>query len=196
MLKMILAAFLFSALFTLHPTLLHASEINLPRSGQTTSYGTGDAGAIQAGQPFPSPRFTAANGAVTDNLTGLIWLQNANCSATLGGVVKTTTLTWANALVWSNALASPACGLSDSSTAGQWRLPTRLELESLVDASKYGPALPTGHPFSNVQSFYYWSSSTYAASTAYAVGVDMNVGYVGNGIKTGSNYVWPVRGGL
>ncbi|WP_198134477.1 Lcl domain-containing protein [Geotalea uraniireducens] len=138
--------------------------------------------------PTP-PRFTVSDGAVTDNLTGLIWLQNANC---FGGQ------TWAAALASGNNLASGACGLTDGSTAGQWRLPTRLEMESLVDRSTYNPALPDNHPFINVQAFYYWSSSTYGYFyTDFAWGVNMYDGGVSNTLyKTNSNYfIWPVRGG-
>jgi hypothetical protein len=49
------------------------------RTGQTISYATGDDGDLKKGIAWPNLRFTAANGAVTDNLTGLIWLQNAGC---------------------------------------------------------------------------------------------------------------------
>ena len=36
-----------------------------------------------------------------------------------------------------------------------WRLPSVAELASLVDPANSNPALPTGHPFSNVQSPFY-----------------------------------------
>ena len=53
--------------------------IQLPRTGQSVSYYPGDDGDIQAGVPWPSPRFTDhANGTVTDNLTGLMWTKNGN----------------------------------------------------------------------------------------------------------------------
>jgi len=39
-------------------------------TGQTTLFAAGDDGDLEAGVPFPTPRFTAANGTVTDNLTG------------------------------------------------------------------------------------------------------------------------------
>ena len=53
----------------------------VPKTGQTTSYDTGDDGEYQKGFEWPVPRFTDnENGTVTDNLTGLIWLKNANCS--------------------------------------------------------------------------------------------------------------------
>jgi len=186
------------AVAILHVSLssLHSSEINLPRSGQAASYGTGDDGAVKAGLSSPSPRFTASNGKVIDNLTGLVWLQNANCTETVGGVTKGFGyLPWASALTWSNSLFSGKCGLTDGSTAGYWRLPTRKELQTLLDAAKNNPALPTGHPFINLKAAYYWSSSTYAASSSDAWFVSMLDGIVDYGSKTGNSYVWPVSGG-
>ena len=68
------------------------------RTGQTTCWdedgvviddctGTGQDGEHQAGAAWPSPRFTDnLNGTVTDHLTGLIWMQDLNCtSGTWGG---------------------------------------------------------------------------------------------------------------
>jgi len=53
---------------------------SVPKTGQTTSYATGDDGDLEKGVAWPSPRFTDnSDGTVTDNLTGLIWLKNANC---------------------------------------------------------------------------------------------------------------------
>ncbi|MBZ4193591.1 MAG: DUF1566 domain-containing protein [Candidatus Contendobacter sp.] len=136
-------------------------------------------------------RFTDnSNGTVTDSITGLIWLKNAHCATV-------SPKTWAAALTAVAALASPSCGLSDGSTAGQWRLPSRNELQSLIDyTTRSDPALPTGHPFTGVQSNYYWSSTTYAPSTGIAWGVYLNVGNVHADFKTLTNSVWPVRGGL
>ncbi|HEY6999536.1 MAG TPA: hypothetical protein VH851_16480 [Candidatus Binatia bacterium] len=52
----------------------------VPRTGQTTSYATGDDGALRKGVVPPSPRFSDnANGTVIDNLTELIWLKDADC---------------------------------------------------------------------------------------------------------------------
>jgi len=84
-------------------------------------------------------------------------------------------------------------GVSCGGTHTDWRLPNVKELQSLIDFGNYNPALPTGHPFSNVQSSYYWSSSTGADDTFYAWGVDMGYGGVYYGTKTIDFYVWPVR---
>ena len=87
------------------------------KTGQTTSYATGDDGDLETGVVWPSPRFTDnSDGTVTDNLTGLIWLQDADAGDG--------TETWANALSICNSLATGQQGLSDGSSAGDWRLPT------------------------------------------------------------------------
>ncbi|HIJ85087.1 MAG: Fibronectin, type III domain protein [Magnetococcales bacterium] len=161
----------------------------VPKTGQTISYAAGDDGAIQAGVPWPSPRFTDnSNGTITDNLTGLIWLKNSNCFGAQN---------WTNALSSANTLANGSCGLADGSVAGNWRLPNRFELASLIDYERIFPALPAGHPFSSVQpNDFYWSSSTLASSTSNAW-----IAYLYRGLetknfaKTNSYYVWPVRGG-
>jgi hypothetical protein len=159
------------------------------KTGQTTSYGTGSDGDLEKGVVWPNPRFTDnSNGTVTDNLTGLIWLKNANCDRTK---------TWADALTYCNNLAHGACGLTDGSSAGDWRLPNVKELQSLIDFDNSDPALPTGNPFTDVQSFVYWSSTTYADDTPYAWEVDLYDGYVSDWNKDDGEYdsVWPVRGG-
>ena len=159
----------------------------VPKTGQTTTFGTRDDGALQMGVAWPSPRFTDnSNGTVTDNLTGLIWLKNANC---FGGQ------SWTNALATANGLASGSCGLTDGSAAGAWRLPNVHELQSLVDYGRVDPALPSGHPFTNAQSYSYWSSTTYAGNTSSAWDVYLGSGYVVDSGKAGTNSVWPVRGG-
>jgi hypothetical protein len=129
-----------------------AASISLPRTGASTCYNTSGAvidcansgrdGDKRAGEPWPNPRFTDnLNGTVSDNLTGLVWLKNATCNKQL---------LWNTALGWSKTLASGQCNLSDGSVAGDWRLPNINELSSLVDLSQKQPALPSGHPFTNV----------------------------------------------
>ncbi|MHB8069849.1 MAG: Lcl C-terminal domain-containing protein [Desulfobaccales bacterium] len=128
----------------------------LPKSGQTASYGPRDDGVLQKGAAWPNPRFTDnKNGTVTDNLTGLIWTKNANA---FGG------LNWYEALDAANNLKSGEAGLTDGSKAGDWHLPTIRELLSLVDDGRAAPALPAGHPFTNVLlplfQYNYWSSTS------------------------------------
>ena len=49
--------------------------------------------------------------------------------------------------------------------------------------------------FADVQSNYYWSSTTNAANTGNAWNVNLNDGNANNDNKTNTNYVWPVCGG-
>ena len=56
------------------------------QTGVTTSYYGGDDGSVQAGVAWPSPRFTDnLDATVTDELTGLMWLKDANCIKTQYG---------------------------------------------------------------------------------------------------------------
>jgi hypothetical protein len=68
-------------------------------------------------------------------------------------------------------------------------------LASLVDPSQSNPALPIGHPFSNVQLSEYWSANTVALNTTMAWRVFLTSGgALGYDVKTNSNYCWCVRG--
>jgi hypothetical protein len=143
------------------------------------------------------------DGTVTDNLTGLVWLENANCFGYES---------WQRALALANGLFDGStndpgggdCGLSDGSVEGEWRLPNVRELQSLVHYGVHSPVVPDtsgtgqwseGNPFSGLQLSYYWSSTTEAFYTVNAWYVYFYTGLVGYVHKTSSNYVWPVRGG-
>lgn len=171
-------------------------EAPVEKTGQTTCFDTsgavidcedtGQDGEYQKGVAWPIPRFTDnGDGTVTDNLTGLIWLKNANCDGTKQ---------WADALTFCNGLADGTCGLTDGSVSGDWRLPNVKELQSLIDYGQHSPALPCGHPFTDVQSFY-WSSTSFEDLRGYAWVVRMHYGYVDISGKSNYNSVWPVRGG-
>jgi hypothetical protein len=155
---------------------------NVWKTGQTTSYASGDDGDLEIGAVWQAMRFTDhGDGTVTDNLTGLMWSKNANPA---GG-----TKTWQEALDYVKTLSTG--GHSD------WRLPNRKELFSLIDRSKYDPALPAqaARLFQNVQSDYYWSSTTFAYGTGGAWIVLMWNGYVDGSGKSYHGCVWSVRSG-
>jgi hypothetical protein len=158
---------------------------------------------LQAGKYHPGPaRFTDnGDGTVTDNTTGLIWLKNANCFGPI---------TWYQAMTAVADLANGQCGLTDGSSQGDWRLPERFELLTLLDERYESPALSNeagtgqwmeGDPFSGVQSSPYWSATTYENYPDAAWLVLFSQGYMlyyGNESyagKTGTSFVWPVRGG-
>ena len=157
------------------------------QTGQTTSYANGDDGDFQKGVASSDPRFTDnEDGTVTDNLTGLMWAKDANL---------TSSMNWSDAIDYANnlSLGSYECGASYI----DWRLPNVKELQSLIDFSNTFPALTTGHPFSNVISSFYWTSTTSAYDTGSAVAVLLVFGNVSSDGDKTSNLlrVWPVRGG-
>jgi hypothetical protein len=161
----------------------------VPKTGQTQSYAPGDDGDLQTGVPWPDPRFTDnGNGTVTDNLTGLIWLKNANCFEWR--------LDWSGAVTASNDLADGDCGLSDTSSPGDWRLPNVLELQSLVHYAKWSPSLPSGHSFiGDVAGCIYWTSTSYAPDPSHAWRMGMRYANWDTTQKGEGKCVWPVRGG-
>ena len=165
------------------------TDAPVEKTGQTECYdtngysiscaGTGQDGDLQKGVAWPDPRFTDNDDdTVTDNLTGLMWAQNANANKT-----------WEEALTYCNGLM-----LGEHT---DWRLPNVKELQSLIDYGNLGPALPSGHPFTVVESPSYWSSTTYANFTDYAWIVHLYRGFVDHDSKAHNltYYVWPVRGG-
>jgi len=166
-------------------------------TGYTFVAGEDGHASMRKGLAWPNPRFTDNNnGTVTDNLTGLIWLKNAN--------FKAGTRTWANALTDCATLKHGEGGLTDGSVEGDWRLPNVQELQSLIDYGRYNPALcntagtgqwTSGDPFTGVQSSFYWSSTTRAAGTTLAWYVGLYDGYATVDYKSVAAYVWPVRGG-
>lgn len=130
-------------------------------TGQTTSYRTGDDGDLQKGVAIPPPyqslRFTDhGDGTVTDELTGLMWAKDANMDG-----VKT----WNAAIDYAKNLS---LGTSCGEPRTDWRLPNVNELQSLINHANYNPVLPTVHPFSDVQSNYYWTSTTSGQFNSYA----------------------------
>jgi quinol monooxygenase YgiN len=172
------------------------AEARVAQTGQTHCWdtngalipctGTGQDAEIQAGAPWPTPRFTDnGDGTVTDHLTGLIWLKDADY---FGEV------TWEQALVHARNLASGSAGLSDGSQRGQWRLPNIRELFSLIDYGSAAPILPAGHPFTGVKSAIYWTSTTLTAVPTLAWMMTLGIGPTVFVLKHNTNRMWPVRG--
>jgi hypothetical protein len=173
-----------------------SGEINCSDSSGTviSCTGTGQDGEIQSGVAFPTPRFTInGNGTVTDNLTDLVWLQNADCFGLR---------TWAQALTDSNSLASGVCDLTDGSLAGAWRLPNVKEFFSLIDFGYSDPSLANtsgtaqwseGDAFLSVQNNNYWTSTSYSLNLVVAMGQSVGSGSVNGQMKSNIFHVWPVR---
>ncbi len=143
-------------------------------SGQGgASFGAGDDASLQIGVPLNSQRFIdRGDGTLADTETGLVWLKRADCIAQ----------PWSGALATVNALASGQCGLTDGSTAGQWRMPNRRRdaehrrprthvsrgrlprREYQASSAVTGPVVFTNF----IVADYYWTSSTDAADSTQA----------------------------
>jgi hypothetical protein len=172
-------------------------KINLPKTGQTQSYGTRDDGELERGVAWPNPRFTDNDdGTFTDNLTRLIWDSNPN---------RFGRHLWDQALADCNALQDNGNDLTDGSEAGDWGLPNVREMYSLIDyTSKIsGSALPrelveivldNQHTFPIIRGWI--TSTTHHAIPSVATGV-----YAENGIifllakASHASNVWCVKGG-
>lgn len=165
--------------------------IKLPKTGITWSESPGDDGDLQVGVAWPIPRFIDnGDGAVRDNLTGLLWTKNAN--------LPNGKMTWQEALDYLTSLNdNQYLGYSD------WRLPNRKELGSLELYISYANLKD---PFTNIPYYPsfgtgFWTSTTYAYNPNNAWGAWL----LWSGEVTGFNkisqdyyskcYVWSVRGG-
>ncbi len=94
--------------------------------------------------PTNSDRYIdCGNGTVTDNWTGLVWLQDANCIGSAGGGVGAPPgqVDWHTAMEFvaglsdepaTSAAAAQDCSLSDGSSPGEWRLPSVGEWEAMM----------------------------------------------------------------
>jgi len=133
-----------------------------------------------------SDRFQLVMGsaAVLDKETGLVWEQSPSAEADWVG-------------------AQLHCNNSAVGNRKGWRLPTIQELASLVDPTQFDPALPGGHPFSNVRASHaYWSATTSALNSSTAWFMNFQTGSVSiasagvfTSDKPSTNFVWCVRGG-
>jgi len=167
----------------------------VPETGQTISYDPRDDGALQKGVTLPTRRFTdKGNGVIKDNLTGLIWLKNANChdrktwQAALDAVAELNT---------SGTMSGLNCGDTSGRSGSHrtdWRLPNVRELLSLVDYGQFNLTLPLGHPFSNFQPVY-WASTPSTTNPGSAWIVNFFNGFVGDNLMTNDfPFVTAVRG--
>jgi hypothetical protein len=148
--------------------------------------------AAQAGTPWDrkfndSHRFKVlddfGDAAVLDRETGLVWERSPDL------------------IGYSWVIARGIC--IDKNVGGRkgWRLPSVPEQASLVDPNNVdpafvNPALPPGHPFSNVHAFSYWSATTLSDPPTHAWNVFFGDGLVFAIDKAAGSFHWCVRGGM
>lgn len=125
-------------------------------------------------------RFTAltdfGGAAVRDNNTGLVWEQSP--------VASTPGPTWNDARL--------QCIEKNVGGTRGWRLPSVVELASLIDPSLPAPFVPA--VFTGVRLAPYWSATANAVGTSTALSVSFDDGLVGMSSKSSNNAFWCVRG--
>ena len=133
--------------------------------------------AVFAATAYGVGPYSSNGTTVLDNGTGLEWQQSDGD----GGTPRT----WQEALAYCEGL-----------TLGghlDWRLPNIRELISVVDDSRYSPAID---PVFQCRSSCYWSATTIAYGTAHAWPVCFDSGSNSWNNKTSTEYVRCVRAGL
>lgn len=119
--------------------------------------------------------------AVLDTETHLIWERTPTSAETA----------WAN--------ASLRCALTSTGGRLGWRLPSFLELMTLVEpvlpAAASKPSLPAGHPFRGVRAGSYWTNGSLDREPTNAYAVDFVRGDVTSQRKNQAHAWWCVRGG-
>jgi len=155
---------------------LSCRKSKLLKTGQTISYTDFDDGYYQKGDTREYSRDNIKE-IVTDKVTGLLWQDNAEA--------KTVPKNWEDAKLY--------CAELTLGSHGDWRLPTRKELGTLIDYGRVSPAIDP--VFDNVASNLYWSSTTVAGGSSFAWFVNFYSGYPNSRTKTNSYYVRCVRAG-
>lgn len=191
MTRTVMIVFLLVMALFLNSPALSSEVIQTATTGQKSCYneigtkiactGTGQDGAFQAGAGWPTARFAADMSGcwIADNLTGIMWARNAKqqCADT-----------WMVAMMYGEALS--LCGYTD------WRAANINELESLVNAGSANlPSWLSNMGFTNLQSGYYFSSTSYLNdNTNYPSPWSMSVqDGTGTGGPTTSNSILPTK---
>ena len=142
-------------------------------------------GTSGKGVSWPNPRFTG--GIIfgyTDHLTGLRW-----------SIPDNAVRQWTPALNHCNGHSTgfPPLVIND------WRMPTLREMHSLIDYSVQNRALPTGHPFGEINTGPYWTSTWEVYDSTFPEDfwtVNISNGEVVTKPIGQVHYVWCVRGGI
>jgi hypothetical protein len=121
----------------------------------------------------PAGRYTLTGGTVVDTKTKLTWQQT----------VPAAKYAWAAAKTYCQTLSLAGTG---------WRLPTRKELQTIVDYSQSNPSIdPTAFPATPAAAF--WSSSPVAGSPTVAWSIYFIIGLTYSFVMTDPNEVRCVR---
>ncbi|MDT7041193.1 DUF1566 domain-containing protein [Candidatus Nitronereus thalassa] len=142
--------------------------------------------ADDTSDPCNSSRFTCVLGgsAVRDNETGIVWERSPSAFPSAS---------WATGM---ETCANKFVRVDDGIEKKGWRAPSFNELASLIDRTAVSPKLPPNHPFSNIQSFWYWTATSFTEDSSQAWAVLLGAGVLTKLSKSRDDVlVWCVRGG-
>jgi Protein of unknown function (DUF1566) len=123
---------------------------------------------VGAGAPNPNAYADNLDGTVSDLVTHLMWEQRVPST---GGAANDGNVTWTE--------ASAYCASLSAGGHDDWRLPSQIELVSLLDYSNLGPSQPPidSQLFPETPASAFWSSTKHAGSETDAWTVYMDVGF-------------------
>ena len=134
--------------------------------------------------PSASRFTTAFTGAVLDKNTGLVWEQAPDG----------TRRTWFEATRY--CVNKPVGAVGGVGGTRGWRLPSVVELASLIDPSLPAPFVPaSAFTISPSDTPFYWSATTLAGNPSSVWDVNFEDGSVSSG-RTSFVHTWCVRGGM
>jgi Protein of unknown function (DUF1566) len=192
--------------------IVSAAQADLLTSSQTSSSSTTVAMVSQKDSIRTNARFTNPDGTapitgsvVVDQLTGLMWLRDANCIKTNytsfdnDGTSGDGAVGWRHVLSFVAGINSgkyPDCGGGRT----DWRIPNRKELTGLINDGFSKSVSWLNDPaqgFINAQADDYWATYAYPyAALATARGIQMyDSGLNDDDMTYYYFYVWPVRSG-
>jgi hypothetical protein len=192
----------------------NCGTMSLLKTGQTTPFGAGSDGDLQKG----AARSYSDNGdgTITDNSTGLMWEKKTqdNSIHAAWAVYSWSGASFGTTNVMDGSITTTFLATlnSGSGFAGHtdWRIPNRVELESLLNLQHDYPAVDsaldtscaadcTVTTCSCTQSVAYWSSTTTAfglnGTSVAAWSVDFGQGFANFATKLSNLAVRAVRGG-
>lgn len=125
-------------------------------------------------EPTTSHRFTVVldGVAVRDEKTGFVWEREPDREHD----------------VWSRSVQR--CATKEVGRRKGWRAPTVDELKTLIDRSEHDPALPAGHPFSNIKSEIFWTATPHPTDDIVAWQISFFSGEPVTDQKSGTRRMW------
>lgn len=165
----------FLILFAASPLAAQTCLPNVPREAPNSRY--------VVSQPIANQRV------VTDNSTGLMWKHcTEGLSGTSCNVGSPASRTWTQAL--SDANTSTHAGFND------WRLPSIMELRSLVESACHSPSINSAiFPATSTDGYYWSSTNSYWPAINHVWIVRFNYGHNAASYKAYSHNIRLVRGG-